>query len=158
MLASISSLRSTELCLATITKRRLSCILCNWSRYDINVYIDPLYIAWSELIVPSILQSYHLFGHRYDVIGCINYNLEKAGGGHYITKLFPRQYDAWEVHEDSVKNVKRKPDFDTDAFIVCLKRFGKNNLLPECYVTNLIKATCFPLQMIFLSLRPKVNK
>ena len=125
MLASISSLRSTELCLATITKRRLSCILCNWSRYDINVYIDPLYIAWSELIVPSILQSYHLFGHRYDVIGCINYNLEKAGGGHYITKLFPRQYDAWEVHEDSVKNVKRRPDFDTDAFIVCLKRFGK---------------------------------
>ena len=66
-----------------------------------------------------------MFGHRYDVIGCINYNLEKAGGGHYLTKLFPRQYDAWEVHEDSVKNVKRKPDFDTDAFIVCLKRFGK---------------------------------
>ena len=77
----------------------------------------------------SILQSYQLFGHRYDVIGCINYNLEKAGGGHYITKLFPRPYDVWEVHEDSVKNVKRKPDFDTDAFIVCLKRFGKNNLV-----------------------------
>lgn len=75
---------------------------------------------------PSILQSYQLFGHRYDVIGCINYNLEKAGGGHYMTKLFPRAYDVWEVHEDSVKNAKRKPDFDTDAFIVCLKRFGKN--------------------------------
>ena len=78
----------------------------------------------------SISQSYHLFGHRYDVIGCINYNLEKAGGGHYITKLLPRAYDVWEIHENSVKQVKRIPDFDADAFIVCLKRCGKDNLVP----------------------------
>ena len=71
-----------------------------------------------------------MFGHQYDVIGCINYNLEKAGGGHYITKLLPRAYDVWEVHENSVKQVKRIPDFDADAFIVCLKRCGKDNLVP----------------------------
>ena len=107
-------------------------------------------ISISQLLKP---QSYELFGTRYDVIGCINYNLEESGGGHYVTKLLPRPDDVWEIHEDSVKNVKRKPDFDSDAFIVCLKRFGEEDNLGNwdsiylgCFLQLCNRITPFPFR------------
>ena len=59
-----------------------------------------------------------------------------AGGGHYTTCLFDtdetqarslsQNKEVMQIHEDEVRTVRIKPDFDTDTVIVALKRSGKH--------------------------------
>ena len=61
---------------------------------------------------------------------------EIAGGGHYTTCLFDtdetqtrslsQNKEVMQIHEDEVRTVRIKPDFDTDTVIVALKRSGKH--------------------------------
>jgi hypothetical protein len=83
------------------------------------------------------MQSYSVFGFRYSVLGCISYNLDCAGGGHYTTDLFPNAIDSTVVHETTVKTAKRKPDFDSDTVIVCLKKVGECSVA-DCFYDSFI--------------------
>lgn len=66
---------------------------------------------------------YNLFGFKYAVLGTINYLLDSEEGGHYLTYLFcPSGAEIMRIHEGECKSVRRRPDFDSDTFVVALKK------------------------------------
>ena len=51
----------------------------------------------------------------------MNYKLNIEEGDHYVTYLFPSNYECTTVHE------MEKPDFDTETVIVALKKIAIEN-------------------------------
>ena len=67
---------------------------------------------------------YDISGHVYQVVGTVNYHLEKPEGGHYVTHFFQGSDEMIKVHEEEVRTVRLKPDHDTATVIVALQRKG----------------------------------